>query len=625
MSLAYFLLLSTCQSLFRSTEAICFDAEGQATDVSGLENAGFELATGGWVGLQTSHGKSTPSIKCNGLEAEEICESGDTVCTHSQRDAPPEGSNFATVAKGDDALEQNIGATFVAGQRYRLRAWARGVNPSWGGAESSVVPVTAGVQVTVALLADDEVVASTKMNVGAPVMKGSARSDNSCAKCHQDDGANVFFDGDYRVHVGQNILYQKKSADPIADPWQDQSLDDFDGMAHGPIVTTQGLKALITTWYQEEPPVWSKMSIHNFGGDPPAYSLDGLDEDGQPTEEAIILQNSANNEQPWVIDAQLFQDPDTSRLWIVWGGHETWISELDPFTGKVCCTPSCSNGTGVCATNEFADHASGVHTKILSFDDLSIVDNEFQGDGCGQRYMEGPGLYKYQGLWFIFSSWGSMGEDYTIRVCRSTDVRGPYVDKDGRSCVDFLPDETFPGAASDTPKGTYGSSMLLGPEGEQSVPGHAHIWEEGGVTYMGYDFRKGAAYSDDEEGTDYMAIRKLHWIEDPQQGWWPTIWQPVDAIFEATSEHAGKEVGISLSSTGSEGSIAAFDLVSLAKEPVDDAECQDPIQTVDDPPEPTPDSADTTSGSTDSKTPRFTVQGSLLGAFALTLAVHSSA
>ena len=74
--------------------------------------------------------------------------------------------------------------------------------------------------------------------------------------------------------------------------------------------------------------------------------------------------------------------------------------------------------------------------------------------------MQGPALFKHGGKYYAFSSWGSMGSDYTIRVCRSDNPRGPYVDKDGVSCLDF-----------DAKKKSYGSSVVLGFEGEQSVPG----------------------------------------------------------------------------------------------------------------------------------------------------------
>merc|ERR1719336_1373971 len=141
-----------------------------------------------------------------------------------------------------------------------------------------------------------------------------------------------------------------------------------------------------------------------------------------------------------------------------------------------------------------------------------------------------------------------MGEDYTIRVCRSADPRGPYVDKEGHSCLMQDEEASWPGMAPETPLGNYGSAMLLGPEGEQSVPGHPHIWEENGQHYMGYDFRKGPAIADDNSETgiyDYMAIRKLFWVHDPElaePGYWPTVWQPIDVVYEATAADDGEEL-----------------------------------------------------------------------------------
>jgi len=63
-----------------------------------------------------------------------------------------------------------------------------------------------------------------------------------------------------------------------------------------------------------------------------------------------------------------------------------------------------------------------------------------------------------------------MGTDYTIRVCRSSTPRGPYLDKNGVDCAKYV--------NKNSEEGSFGSSMLLGAEDEQSVPGHPHIWKE---------------------------------------------------------------------------------------------------------------------------------------------------
>ena len=249
---------------------------------------------------------------------------------------------------------------------------------------------------------------------------------------------------------------------------------------------------------------------------------------------------------------------------MTWGGHETWVTELDPWTGRVCCSPKCQKGAGVCSVTEFSSHPAGVHTRILQWDDQSQPNNGFFGDGCGTRYMEGPSLYKHGNFFFALSSWGSMMTDYTIRVCRSTSPRGPFRDKTGQDCAlrgggDF---------------GAYGSSMLLGAEGEQSVPGHPHLWEEEGVTYMGYDFRKGVPArvvgGDDlgEAGMDYIGVRRVHWVADSKGGGaWPTIWQPLEV--ELSEEDArpfvGQALGVALWNSGEAGSVAAFDMVTLEK------------------------------------------------------------
>ena len=59
---------------------------------------------------------------------------------------------------------------------------------------------------------------------------------------------------------------------------------------------------------------------------------------------------------------------------------------------------------------------------------------------------------------------------FSRKSCRaaynSGDARGPYSDKDGHACLDYVPSI-----------GRYGASMLLGADGDQLVPGHPYFWQ----------------------------------------------------------------------------------------------------------------------------------------------------
>ena len=146
---------------------------------------------------------------------------------------------------------------------------------------------------------------------------------------------------------------------------------------------------------------------------------------------------------------------------------------------------------------------------------------------CVSRYVEGPGLYKHGGYWYICASYGNMDWSYTIRCCRQDAKRpptGPFVDKRGRDCAKF-----------DSATQTFGQSMLLGDDGDQLVPGHPSFWAESdGQVYMGYDYRpfpRGYPIAvqnkmeEDQELTtgDYMGARKVYWHNG-----WPTIWTPIE-------------------------------------------------------------------------------------------------
>jgi arabinan endo-1,5-alpha-L-arabinosidase len=103
-----------------------------------------------------------------------------------------------------------------------------------------------------------------------------------------------------------------------------------------------------------------------------------------------------------------------------------------------------------------------------------------------------------RGDWFYqFVNWGyccrGVRSTYNIRVGRSRDVTGPYLDRDG----------------VDLSKG--GGSLVLGTEGSFIGPGHAGILEDGAKSWLSYHF-----YDGTQNGRPRLAVRPLEWTAD---GW----------------------------------------------------------------------------------------------------------
>ena len=454
--------------------------------------------------------------------------------------AAPDGHLIAITHSGSAPSTRALGR-IEAGVTYTVEVWARGLS-----AAGNAGTVTASVELAAVGAAGangkpppPRVLATTAKMVSAPQLKGKAATDP------QDDGANTMLDGNYRIHSGNSVLYQTVDQDPILDPWLSASGADLGGgMAHGLInIPETGLKAAYTTHYVDSSPFRSRIELARARGTAPRYSgpkQAGSDAAGEIY--ATVLSNLNNNEQPWVIDAHLFNDTATGRLWMTWGGHQIWVTELDPATGRIKGNP---------ASTQFKDHPKGMHHRVLSFvpwkgSPGNIANypaggqeapDSWEGDALskGHVYMEGGSLYRHGGYYYACGSYGSMGHSYTIRCCRSESPTGPYVDKDGLTCTDYH-----------RSKGRYGASMLLGDEGDQLVPGHPHMWEENGRHFMGYDFRKPKVGG--KWGEDMMGIRELHWGE----GGWPTIWHPMAVTFRADDHPSsiGQQLVVSLGGGG---------------------------------------------------------------------------
>jgi len=513
-----------------------------------------------WRNFVSSEGKSYKSPKCRIPDSD--CKSME-YCAFSERDAAPDGKNYAVLNANAAATEQVVLHAIVPHAKYTLRVWARGINRPWGGygvkpAPASPVLTAVAVNVQLKSAKGGKLLGEIKSaKVGYPSMKGYAASRVTWSKSLQDDGANVFFKDGVRMHIAGYPLWQEINKDPILDEWKASSNvpPDFleDQMAAAPVVIPRtGQQAIGGTEYETDTDeIFSRLVVNILGGKAPNNL--------KITSKYKVLANEkSNSEYPWVIDSHYFYDKEEDRMWMSWGGHEIWVTEVSTQDLRVCCSPRCATK---CASTEFSDHGESVHTKILSWDGRDLPD--FAGDACSMPYMEGPALWKHtpSGNWFAFASWGNMGVDYTIRVCRSTTgPRGPYKDKNGINCMQYE-------------NNMFGSSMLLGPEGKESVPGHPHLWKENGVTYMGYDYRvspPGPTKSNGQEGFDFMAIRKLHWVTDADgaSGVWPTIWQPLEITFNSDDfgDQAGDNLVVSISNKGEKNSQAAADYVSLEYE-----------------------------------------------------------
>ena len=432
---------------------------------------------------------------------------GDSGVLRNASAAPVDGAWVAFQEGSGEWITQVTEHRLVAGATYTLRLWARSINRIGNTAETVV---EAGLAAGGTELAVRQEAVNPARLQGAPLHEPN------------DDGGNVWIDGDRRHQFADIHLYQELDADPLRDPWHASlsdyaAYDRFGAWAVGPILFPGG-KWVYGVHYDEHAPDVSEIRFMKAdGAGDPAYRWSW-----PPT--TVLFH--VGDEDPWVIDPHVTWDETTGRLWLAWGGGTLWVSELDPVTGMLLADPE---------DKEFDSHPE-YHTPVALW----------EGDAWSTGWVEGPALYRHGDYWYLFGRYGNLSHNYTIRVGRGRSPTGPFYDKRGVALTE-----------RDPFTGSYGNTIILGTEGGHSNPGHPHVWEEDGSFYLGYDYRD--AY--DLSFVDRFAIRRLYWVDD-----WPVVaYTPGEVAVQVPSGHpaAGESVAVFFRNAGAPASVLAVDYVTL--------------------------------------------------------------
>ena len=193
-------------------------------------------------------------------------------------------------------------------------------------------------------------------------------------------------------------------------------------------------------------------------------TLDPADPAYRWTDQGMVVQSHEGGDFN-TIDPSVFSD-DNGTLWLAFGSYWSGIklAQLDPKTGKQL--------------------HPGAPFASLAYN----------------RSIEASCLTKHDGYYYLFVNWGScckgVESTYTIRVGRSRNVTGPYIDKDG---VDML---------------KAGGSLLAGNQGPLFGPGHAGILVDNGKSWFTSDFEGDSRMG----GKATLAIMPLTW-----KSGWPVV------------------------------------------------------------------------------------------------------
>ena len=216
---------------------------------------------------------------------------------------------------------------------------------------------------------------------------------------------------------------------------------------------------------------------------------------------SIILFKSASPEGPWENGEIIF----TSK------SDDAELGKVNAIDSNICVDHETGQKYMV-----YGSFWQGIHIKELN-DDGTVKDPSTVGTRIMSRYrgIGGPeGAYviynEDTGYYYLFTSYDSLSDTYQIRVARSKNITGPYVDADGNSVDRFDDDES-------EAKNTYGYKLIGSyqfPNGMTNyAPGHNSVLNDDGKWYLVHHIRNVKG------GYATLNVREMLWNEDG----WPIV------------------------------------------------------------------------------------------------------
>ena len=165
----------------------------------------------------------------------------------------------------------------------------------------------------------------------------------------------------------------------------------------------------------------------------------------------------------------------------------------------------------------FGSYWSGIYlVQLNATNGLRISANSPTYSLAYNSSIEASYLWRRGGYYYLFANWGSccsgVNSTYNIRVGRSTNVTGPYLDQNGVSMAD------------------NGGTLFLQGTGKFTGPGHVGIWSQGGAQWFSHHYYDANSWAPQygAYGSPDFAFVPLTWTADD----WPVFTNDWSAIYD---------------------------------------------------------------------------------------------